>query len=381
MKVSELLYCITIILIVLRKYLGIIYNGILQTPSIMLELIFPMIICILMAQLITNKFKKVEIIFILIGIGIFIFKRDSSILAYLILASVSKNIDNKKIAKYFFWTNLILFPLIPLLVNMGILPQSTTLHYKLVDGISVLRKDWGFGNPNAPFFYMMPVYISYIFLRFEKYNIFDRLFLLGSSLLIYYTTYSRTGLLTIITTLILVEIFRNISLKKKIVQRSIIFIPYFFFILSFILGFYFSDNEVINKILTSRPLCWNAYIEQFGNAFTIFGNQYNAEMRTNYPLDNSYIYIQAYFGVIIWSIIALAISKGLNICVNENNKKIILVSIMIMLFSFTENMLFDAASNMPFILLIKLIYNKKVKDLNKDIYSEKVLDTNKLIEM
>lgn len=367
MKVSELLYCITIILIVLRKYLGIIYNGILQKPSIILELMFPMIICILMTQLIANKFKKLEVICILIGIAIFIFKRDSSILAYIILASVSKNIDNKKIVKYFFWTNLILFPLIPLLAYMDVLPQSTPLHYKLVDGVSVLRKDWGFGNPNAPFFYMMPVYISYIFLRFEKYNILDRLLLLGSSLLIYYTTYSRTGLITIMITLILVEIFRKVSLEKNIVQKSIVFIPYLFFILSFILGFYFSNNEVINKILTGRPLCWNAYIAQYGDPFTIFGNKYSSEMRNNYPLDNSYIYIQAYFGVIVWIIIAFTISKGLNICVKENNKKIILISIMIMLFSFTENMMFDAASNIPFILLIKSIYNKKqLKYINKN---------------
>lgn len=49
----------------------------------------------------------------------------------------------------------------------------------------VIRMDFGFGNLNSVFYYMVIIYVVYIFLRYKDYNKWDRIILFGFVFFVY----------------------------------------------------------------------------------------------------------------------------------------------------------------------------------------------------
>ncbi len=129
--------------------------------------------------------------------------------------------------------------------------KNPEIHYRFVNGKYIVRETFGFANPNSVFLFLLPIFAGYIFFRFDDYNKWDRVILIGTSFYIYKATMSRTGFLTIILALLLVDILKFINLKQyDKVKKIIKFMPIIFLIGSVIVGTV--ANNIFNRLCYCR---------------------------------------------------------------------------------------------------------------------------------
>ena len=183
----------------------------------------------------------------------------------------------------------------------------------------------------------------------------DRAILLVMTIFIYKVTMSRTGLLTMIAALFLVEILKYIDLKRYTKISFLVKIsPILLLVGSVAIGVLFSKSELLNSVLASKPTP-NIYLTQEGNFLSLFGNVYSAEIKQANPLDNSYVYLTVMLGLVSVVFFMFLLYKGLDIFIKKNENKYIAVIVMFLVYSFAENILFEAGFNFGIVFLIKYI--------------------------
>lgn len=356
-NLNKILFSLTLAIILLRRY--IVFN--LEPTSFIdrsSSLLFYASIALLMIQfLIIRKHNITELAIFLTACALYVFTREGAILVLILLAISVRDIDDEYVVKNYLIINALFIIAFVLIGNfLPDLIKISDTHYRLKDGIYIVRNCFGLHNPNLIFFYTIGVYAAYIFLRFEKYNMVDRAILLVMTILIYKVTMSRTGLLTMIAALFLVDILKYIDLKKYIKISFLIKIsPILLLIGSVAIGLLFSKNELLNSLLASRPRYWNVYLGQEGNFLSLFGNSYSPEIKQANPLDNSYVYLTAMLGLMSVVFFMILLYKGLDILIKKNENKYIAVIVMFLVYSFAENILFEAGFNFTIVFLIKYI--------------------------
>lgn len=356
-NISKYLFSFTLFIILLRRYL--VFN---LEPTAFIEkntsLLFYLSIALLIIQFaLIEKHNMTELIIFLISCILYVFTKEGAILVLILVAISIRDIDDNYIVKNYLFMNILFIILFVLIGN--ILPdivKISDLHYRIKDGVSIARGGFGLHNPNLMFFYSISVYAAYIFLRFDKYNMVDRLILLGVTIFIYKVTLSRTGLLTMIAGLVFVDLLKYIDFKKYIRLSFLLkILPIIFLVLSVIIGTTFSTNTFLNKVLASRPKYWNMYLIKEGNFLSLFGNSYSMELKQANPLDNSYVYLTVMLGIVSVIFFMFLLYKGLDLLIKKNEVKYIAIVAMFLIYSFAENILFEAGFNFTIIFLIKYI--------------------------
>lgn len=354
-KINKCIFLVAIFCIIFRKYIQIFVDqdvALGKTTSLLLY----GSMALLLLQFIINKNRSKKGLFFLIGgIALYLITRDGSILAIVLVALGMEVMTDEFSAKSYLGMHSFLF--IVGMIFVAFLPDLAhreEIHYRIVDGLNYARYSFGAGNPNAVFFVLLPVYATYIFLRFKKYNILDRLVIAASLYVIYTNTGSRTGLLSIVAGLIVVEILKVVNLKEsKIVKYGVTFTPIIITLISVVSSVFLYNNEILIKLLSSRTKYWHTYVQKQGKLFTLFGNDYSDAMKVQNPLDNSYIYIIAILGMVTMTILLVILCKGLyEYCKRDEKEKIVAVLIFL-IFAFGENMMLEAGINFGLALIIK----------------------------
>lgn len=367
---NKILYTITLVLILLRKYtISMLNEG--TVPSIVLSLLFYASIALLFIQfLLRKKHNATELGLLLVACVLYVFTREGSILTIILLSISIIDIDDEYVVKSYIVTTCI-FMVIAVLFGTFLpdFAQTMNAHYRTVGSDYVERQTFGFGNPNSTFLFMLPIYSGYIYLRFKKYNIYDMIILLLVTLFIYSKTMSRTGLMTIIGVLLVVEILRFVDLKKhKIIANLFRLSPVILLMLSLIISIMFANNPTLNSILASRPRHWNSYLVTDGSLFTLFGNSYPPDMREIHPLDNSYIYILSMLGVVSLIFFISILCKGIDIFIKKDEKKYLSIVMIFVVYAFAENILLEVGYNFTIFILVKhIIMNNSKYFTIKDI--------------
>ena len=184
---------------------------------------------------------------------------------------------------------------------------------------------------------------------------------------------SRTGVITIIGILLIVEFLRVIDFKKyKFMAKVFKLSPLILLVVSLIIAIPFANNSILNSVLASRPRYWNKYLVTYGNLFTLFGNSYPPDMKINNPLDSSYIYILAILGVVSLIVFIYILYKGLDIFINKNEKKYLVIVMMFVIYAFAENILLEIGYNFTIILLVKHIIIDNTDYFTKKEFLKKI---------
>ena len=349
-KNCNMIYILLIYFLSAKKYISLIYNEILYKENPIVNATVFLFALFLGLNLIVSKFTRSDIILLIFGVVTFVLSKDQLILIYIIMAISAKNIDNDKIIKYYIGFNLVFLLGVVIGNAVGIIPDSIDLHYRLVNGVQKIRDDFGFGNPNAMFFYLMPIYTGYIYIRYEKYNWLDRIVLWSLAIFVFVITYSRTGFFVIILGLIMVEIFRYIDIFKfNFIKIVVTNIPLILILVSLFIGVVFAKNPKLNSLLSARPEYWNKYLSNM----SIFGNSQSNSMFYTYPLDNSYVYLLSLYGILVTLLFILITNFSLNKFIEQKNYKFLIITLMFFLYGFGENILFSASLNFTLILMLK----------------------------
>lgn len=354
---SKFLFTVTLFIILLRKYMISILKEDIGIDNITSLLFYASIGLLFLQFIIKEKHNIRELIIFSISCLLYFFTREGSILVIVLLAISISDIEDKYVVKsYMLLTAMFVIGCMLVGNIMTDIAKNPEIHYRFVNGKYIARETFGFANPNSVFLFLLPIFAGYIFFRFDDYNKWDRIILIGTSFYIYKSTMSRTGFLTIILSLLLVDILKFINLNKyDKVKKIIKFTPIIFLIGSVIVGTVLKNIKFLNIALASRPLHWNAYLSGENSIFTLFGNNISLDMKLSHPLDSSYIYILSILGLLSLIFFMYLLNKGLDIVIKNDNKKYIAIIMMFLVYALAENILLEAAYNFTILLIIKQI--------------------------
>ncbi|TQQ83939.1 polysaccharide polymerase [Peptacetobacter hominis] len=364
--IQKILFTITVFVILTRKYTISMVKEYLVPDNIMSILFYLSILLPGIIILLKKKHSLKEVVIIFFSLVLYFFTKEGSILRIVLLAASVIDIDDEYVIKIYMIASVIFVVMSILSGNMlDEFVKQPEIHYRFTNGRFVFRETFGFANPNSVFLFTLPIYAAYIFLRFEKYNWIDRGILFATTIYIYMNTMSRTGLITALMALIIVDILRYIDLQKQKIYGIIIKVtPILFAVGSVLVGTVFSNISILNDVLASRPMHWNAYLIEEGNILTLFGNKYSDLVKEIHPLDSSYIYIIAVLGLCSFVFFMYLLYKGLDEFIKKDNKKYIAIVMMFLVYSIAENILLEAGYNFTIILLIKYVMKSSENEMS-----------------
>ncbi len=234
--------------------------------------------------------KKIVIKIFIIGFLCLILSFLTGLLHFIIpflLAIVFVKKESKILIKHYFIASLVCFSLVLLFSFVGVLESD--IYYRLYDGEYVLRNSLGFSGVNAVFIHFFPIVISYIYLYGLNKISFG--FILGISLVLYNFTHTRTGLLTLLITISLLNFKKVIKVIEKINFKYLMIV---FFIGSVLLALFFGEiGNILNDATSNRFLYWNDYLSGIN-----FGSIMSSNI-VDYPVDNLYLIYFFESGIIV----------------------------------------------------------------------------------
>ncbi|MPM42400.1 hypothetical protein SDC9_89065 [bioreactor metagenome] len=366
-KIVYLLLSSLIFVLIAKSYLFFVYvvnlkGGIPNNINFVFVWAFRIF---LLSLILFIKWDLYDAVFLIIGIVVTLLTKNSLFLAFFVMGIYCRknNISNEYLVKNYLFMTAIFFLGMILLNLFKILPNGVNVHYR---GDSI-RNDFGFGNPNTPFLASLPLYAGYLYLRFDKYEIYDRLLLLTVSFIIYFQTYSRTGLMTILTILLFIEIVKRVDIRKnKIITLLLTSLPIIITGLSFFTA-KFLNTYFFNEILSHRPETWDIYIRHIN----FFRNQYYYTLLETYPLDNSYIFSFVLYGILFTTLLLILYTYYMRKNILENNAKMIAICSIFLIYSFGENILFNIGLNFTLILAISSISLRDFFGPKKSIFQKR----------
>ncbi|MEG0180813.1 MAG: hypothetical protein RRZ84_01565 [Romboutsia sp.] len=368
-KINKGIFLVALFCTISRKYINYFLDKAVPIGGTLSYLLYLSLGLFLLQFLINKNRSKRGIIFLIISSFLFVVTGEGSILALTLMGLGMEVINEKFAIKSYFSMHVILF--VGCVIFVAIFPDighRQEMHYRIVDGYNIARYSFGSGNPNSVLFALLPTYTAYIYLRFDKYNMWDRI-LIGLSLyVVYINTNSRTGLISIVAGLVVLEILKVIKVKEsKIVRWILTLSPVIMTLASVGSALFLHKNKIAIKLLSSRTMYWHLYIREQGSLFNLFGNDYPATMRQQNPIDNSYIYIISILGMVTMILLLIVLCKGLSEYAKRDMKKNIIVVIVFLIFAFGENMLIDAGLNFALALLIKdvIVFDSETVNIYK----------------
>jgi len=319
-----------------------------------------------------KNYNAKEIIIVLLinmlGIISYFFSKSMNILKVTLILSASKNRNIDKLIKYSFWTGLII---IMLHVICSTVFNIGTLYQEADFGRGEIEKRYFFGFSHAKSLYLMVnitimcfIYSYYMEMKKVKDRYISLFIIAGVMIMAYVFTKSRTGIIMTICMLILSVIY---SSKKTNITKNykILRLMYMSIIITTIVLICFLDGTKIfnslNNLLTGRLKFGNMFINKYG--VTAFGQEVSSIYETQYgynlniALDQGIINPLILYGVIINTLFYMSqIMLIKKYCIAKQYKRVMIIILMI-IYSITENVLFYVFSNIGILFIADLLYN------------------------
>lgn len=335
---------------------------------------YMMLLSLLMSTImIVTSFRKYNLIHLLLlgifGIQFLLSKNITMAYTYYLCLALF-TVDFRFIMKWFIIINAILFSIFMITNVLGINPTE------YLEG----RNDFGFGNPNTAFISMFIIWSSFFYYIFYSEKKIDYILLISMIFLMYTQTMTRTGLLTAVMTLLAFFILKSVDVRKKYFKIFTTAFPVLMTLFSLVITLFFSENYLINKILSHRPVYWRAYLLHPSKGINLVG--YPPIIRDilftqRMPLDSGYIWSLYSLGIITFLILLFLICYTLyNLC-KENKKDQIMLMVSILIYCFAESIMLDLTTNIGIVLIIYGISKMKVKSFETIILSRKKLKSGR----
>ena len=257
-KKLNILGQITIFLCILLKYL--------ISYSVSMKYLYVLLVVIIffsIATIINKKIYKKEFFFIIIfmffALYFVIFYQDVNFFISVCLAILFLKKDIKTCVKTFLYSSIILFCMTILLNKANIL-QSNNMIRNTSNGI-VIRHSLGFSHPNEVFLFFLPIALSLYYI-YEKRSVY--MIIIFASCILYFLSYSRTGIIAIIILLLLNILIKNKKYRiQDKISRVMPYVMLFFTVFSIFVAIRFGNdnNNIISKVFSGRPYYYNYYIK------------------------------------------------------------------------------------------------------------------------
>lgn len=358
-KISELLYKLLLSLLILDAAL---YNTILDNSfkdtfhevSLMIVLMLA-VLCIIYKKY-TRKFLFFNIAILVFALVSYRISGNSDIFTSILLVMLAWKMDLDDILKIIFNIRFCVFCFVVLLSLIGVVDSGTIATSSSNKGILL-----GYGHANT--FAGSAGILLFLMFAINRNRIKNIHYFIAiiADVLIFYLSKSRTSLLLITLTILL--IFAMNSLKKfngKILKVSkyvlpVLLIGIFTLVIIRTKGVAPHFINVVDKVMNGRILL--ACMNLMYYPVTLLGQKVDisiiASSNRYYALDNGFVYILIHYGVVGLAVIAGLQQWAIMRCVKLKESILCLISIMVLYWMMYEGMMVSGTSN--FTLLFSVV--------------------------
>lgn len=315
--------------------------------------------------------KNIVILIILFFISIISFYITKSTMFIEILL-VSFNVIGMKFDKVIKMDLIIKVFVILFVVLMNKLGYANSEFIVTRDG-DFVRNSYGFYHPNTFGMILMMTFFEFIYLRRKKINYKDYIIAIILLLFIKFTCDTRTVIYCILFYMIFLLIKNQLSFKSKIIN---VIKDNLYLILLFIsIGLtilYMNNYQIaiqLNQFMSNR-LYLQAFFFDFYD-INFIGNNIDY-VRT---LDNGYIKIILNYGIIITIVVAIIFNFNLKKSTKFQEKELILLFLVILLFSLSESFMLYIYNNI--FMIYYLCKNEEVSNVRENIGNNTMLQFGK----
>lgn len=363
LSVKKILENIFVILLASIPFIGVLFNNKIVNVALFLLCLITVGIII-----INRKMSKEDIIITFFLIALIIYKYytkelriEMEFILFIITMLALRKGKYETILKSYFITQVLLYILVIVLNRIGII-ESVHI-YRNVNGDTIERYGLGFNHPNIAYRIYFNIVITYFLIRNKNIRNIELIFTMILSLIMYWITDSRNGI--ICSSMVILLIF---LLKGKELKRCTPILKYMFYVL-FVISFLlvnFYDNKIlilekINQLTSSRLYAINMYWNLIGTS--MLGS---ATIIPKVAFDNFYMYILCIFGIISVVIYGRYYRNLFNVLIK--NKLIIEIIVVAgaLIYGLFESSIMYPYSNIT-LLLGSLIYENRKKQRDNSL--------------
>lgn len=341
-------------------YLNVICKGLgLDNNNIVYFILLILGSVCLFVKFISDKYTKSEmgkiIIFLLIGLLSFIFTKKVTLLVTCICLSGMKGIMIDKIFYSMLNLRFITFFLIVSLSFFNIIDNNSITMWR--NGNLDVRYSLGFGHPNSLHLALFILISLYLYCRYEKFKLYDIIFLFTLNAFIYMYSGSRTGFVLSIILILLTLFSKNQKIKSVLLKLPI---PLLLTIVIFSFCTALLYNRIdfmykLNTIFNGRIAYSNYYLTNYG--FSLFGK--NILNDKNALFDNGYIFLYIQYGLIGASLILYFILSICKKIKHDNDIRKTLLVIVYIIYGFTESFTPNIFMNIILLFYSEILFKKR----------------------
>lgn len=296
---------------------------------------------LIIPKIILTKYTKKEAwIIVLVGILsilTFVTTRRQGLLFSAIAIVAIKNVDIKKCIRMILILggSIFLFVIFRYIITNGLSSEITSTRYIFGMEVNVYKTAFGYNHANKTFLLFSILIMSFIYLNYGKVTKTQWFIILCLTLGMFYYTFSRTGLIVILFSIIYYFVLESKLYNNSIFKKILNSVPLLSVAISFILPYIYKWGKVpfiseINKMMSDRIYLSYEFLRYFKPK--LFGqnvdnlNAYRAQTNNWYLVcDNSYVLILCAYGVVVF-LLCLYLIYRLSIKAKEDKSILFILS-------------------------------------------------------
>ncbi len=281
-----------------------------------------------------------------------------------------KNSDFDKIPLFSLWILGICIPVYALLCKTGVFSDAGVFRG------DQFRTALGFIHPNSFGVRIFIFSACWYYVRRNKLCIADYIFIILLALFVWFVPNSRTSCLCMLILSALLFLYSKPSFTSSplcsILNSCLIVCAAAANVGTVLLSLFYTENNsamlLIDKALSGRLSIANKLYHEFG--VTLFGQQIYVNMSerifaglgdTAINFDNSYMRILLHWGIIVYIVVSVLVIWGLIYEKRRNNPTLFLILFMVLVYSFSEKILYQGTYCVFILALSDLLYSKLSK--------------------
>lgn len=306
-------------------------------------------------HIVTFEFTvKYTILLIVLGLLIlanYYFTREGAILLIYCFTICAKNYNPDKLFKLIFFVFSISFLFVLFCRIINVMPDVES--FESVRGNGVVRHSLGFATPNVSAYYITAFSIMYMNYKREKLAIYDFIFLLVFSIVLYKFSDTKNGLFASILAIILGLICRYVKtglflgLIEKFSVCSFVLAAIIPFLLTHLYVLFPSELGFLNGMLSGRLGLQEKAFDKFG--VTVIGQRIIYNVNEYDKVDSSIVDLLLTYGIIAFILVIVFFTYEAYLACKLKNKWLCMCFIVVAYYGIFESSILTLIFN-PFSL-------------------------------
>lgn len=351
LRIRVSLFNLYIVLITIFKGFGIKGDNVIYIAA------FAVGVCAVFMKMIRESYTRREFcnMFFVVTLGLLclVIGKETTVLFTAIAICGMKNIDCEKIIKDVLWIRITTFLIMVTLSSFGVIENDYMLFNR--SGEEVYRYMFGYDHPNMAHMSLTIIILLYLYVYDSQLQWFHYLGALMISVVFYHFTYSRTGLILSVVSVVISAIQRKQEFRIGLMWcfKHAYVLLFAFTLLSGLLYGHVGALEDLNELMTGRIEFNHALLTSFFPPI-IGSSVYNQTI----TFDNGYLTMLYQGGIVAFLWFSYYIVKTMDLLFKEGKNREFFLMVNFIVYSITESFFPSISVNISLIFLGNVLFKK-----------------------